>query len=209
MRGRADSAYAERGIVHKRLLVPTLTAFLMLGGVSYARNGHPVTNPAKIELCVQAKTDELVTPGASGCRPGDRPVFLAKRGPRGRRGRRGARGAAGQKGSSRSRWGRRRRRVDRSNRRDGADGNDWTDWSRRAGWCDGRNWCDRSDRRDGHADHPNAIGGGLAAAPNSVFLFFSQPIGGSPTSPATGWQASGNVNAGFNATITVYAICST
>jgi hypothetical protein len=58
-------------------------------------------------------------------------------------------------------------------------------------------------------DHPHAIGGGFQSNPDSVFVFFNDPIGGSSTSPATGWQASGNVNLGFTTTITVYVICST
>jgi len=42
-----------------------------------------------------------------------------------------------------------------------------------------------------------------------VFVNFDQPIGGTSTTAATGWEASGNVNAGFSTTVTVFAICST
>ena len=53
-----------------------------------------------------------------------------------------------------------------------------------------------------------AVGGGLAASPNSVFVSENHPVGGSSTSPATGWTVTGNVNSPFSTTVTVYAICS-
>ncbi|MBV8948147.1 MAG: hypothetical protein JOZ95_22155 [Solirubrobacterales bacterium] len=43
MRASAGSGNGLAGVVRKRVLTPTLTVFLMLGGAAYARNVHPTT----------------------------------------------------------------------------------------------------------------------------------------------------------------------
>jgi hypothetical protein len=54
--------------------------------------------------------------------------------------------------------------------------------------------------------HPNAIGGGFSTGTqgNNTELRVSAPVGGSPTTPATGWTVTWN----NPITFTVYAICS-
>jgi hypothetical protein len=58
------------------------------------------------------------------------------------------------------------------------------------------------------AGHPNALGGGFltTTAGNNHEVRISQPVGGSTTTPATGWTAT--LQAGDTSSITVYAICS-
>jgi hypothetical protein len=46
------SADGKRKFV-RRLRARTLAMFALLTGTAFARNSHPVTNPSKIELCVQ------------------------------------------------------------------------------------------------------------------------------------------------------------
>jgi hypothetical protein len=52
------------------------------------------------------------------------------------------------------------------------------------------------------------MGGGFltTTAGNNHEVRVSQPVGGSPTAPATGWTAT--LQAGDTSSLTVYAICS-
>jgi hypothetical protein len=57
------------------------------------------------------------------------------------------------------------------------------------------------------AGHPNAIGGGVSGT-NPGFLLTDQPVGGSTSTPANGWQGALSVNSGTTETTTVWVICS-
>jgi hypothetical protein len=58
------------------------------------------------------------------------------------------------------------------------------------------------------ADHPKAIAGGVSGTVPG-FLLTDQPVGGSTSTPANGWQGALMVNAGTTEQTTVYVICST
>jgi len=56
---------------------------------------------------------------------------------------------------------------------------------------------------------PNAVAGGFSATAPGLMVF-NDPVGGSASSAATGWQAAIAVNIlTTDEQITVYAICST
>ncbi|MEI2730501.1 MAG: hypothetical protein V9G08_00520 [Dermatophilaceae bacterium] len=53
-----------------------------------------------------------------------------------------------------------------------------------------------------------AIGGGGYTTDPNARQYYTRPLGGSSTAPATGWQWNWFTTGGSTGTYTVYAICS-